>query len=76
MDEHLAYIEELSNILDSGVRFTINRVDNKFVIALGDPNEPVATAVTNDLGQAVSWLREQVKSHYPHCAYSRRLLIN
>jgi hypothetical protein len=76
-DHQTKLIEELTSIQASGVRFSIDRRDRRFVVILGpDIYKPVAMAVIDDLGHAVLWLREQVKTHYPHCAYSRHLLIN
>jgi hypothetical protein len=77
MEEHLAYLEELSSILDSGVPFTIDRIDGKVIVSVGsDFHHPVATGITDDLPQAVAWLRDQVKARYPNCAYAKSLLIN
>jgi hypothetical protein len=76
-DDQIKLIEELTSIQTSGVRFSIDRIDTQFVVILGpDIYKPVAIAVTEDLGHAGLWLREQVKTHYPHCAYSRHRLIN
>ena len=71
-------IEELTSIQASGVPFHVEQLEDKqLAVTLGsNVSEPLAMMVTDDLSRAVLWLREKVKEHYPHCAYSRRLLIN
>jgi hypothetical protein len=78
-DRELKFIEELNTIQASGVPFHVERwnEDKQMVVMLGPSiSEPLAMIVTDDLARAMFWLREKVKEHYPHCAYSRRLLIN
>jgi hypothetical protein len=77
-DRELKLIEELNSIQGSGVPFHIERLEDKQMVVMLGPNvsEPLAMIVTDDLSRAMLWLREKVKEHYPHCAYSRRLLIN
>ena len=77
-DRELKFIDELNSIQGSGVPFHIERLEDKQVVVMLGPNisEPLAMIVTDDLARAMLWLREKVKEHYPHCAYSRRLLIN
>jgi hypothetical protein len=74
----LKLIEELTSIQASGVPFHVERLEDKQVVVMLGPSisEPLAMLVTDDLSRAMLWLREKVKEHYPHCAYSRRLLIN
>jgi hypothetical protein len=74
----LKLIEELTSIQASGVPFHVEQLaDKQLAVTLGSNlSEPLAMLVTDDLSRAVLWLREKVKEHYPHCAYSRRLLIN
>jgi hypothetical protein len=77
-DRELKFIEELNTIQASGVPFHVEQLEDKQMVVVLGPNidEPLAMIVTDDLGRAMLWLREKVKEHYPHCAYSRRLLIN
>jgi hypothetical protein len=77
MDSHLHFIEDLTAILDSGIRYSIQRVGDQFLVRLGEPQgEPMAATSVDDIGQAVSWLREQVKVHYPDSAYVKGQLTN
>jgi hypothetical protein len=74
MDSHLRAIEELTAILDSGIHYSIERVDTKFLVRLGEPEDgPIVAAMVDDFEQAASWLRQQVKIRYPHSAYVKRL---
>jgi hypothetical protein len=77
-DRELKFLDELNSIQSSGVPFHIERLEDKQVVVMLGPSisEPLAMLVTDDLARAMLWLREKVKEHYPHCAYSRRLLIN
>jgi hypothetical protein len=70
-------IQELTSIFDGGIRYSIDRVDNTFLVRLAVRNrkEPIA-GIASDLGGAVMWLREQVKIHYPNSEYAKRFLIN
>jgi hypothetical protein len=77
-DRELKFLDELNSIQASGVPFHIERLEDKQVVVMLGPSisEPLVMIVTDDLARAMLWLREKVKEHYPHCAYSRRLLIN
>jgi hypothetical protein len=77
MDSHLRSIKELAAIRDSGIHYSIERVDTKFLVRLGEPEDgPLLAAMLDDLEQAVCWLREQVKVHYLDSPYAERLLTD
>jgi hypothetical protein len=64
VEAHLHMIEELTAILESGIRYSIQRVDRTFLVTLGEcVDKPLASARVNDIEQAVSWLMEQIKVH-------------
>jgi hypothetical protein len=68
---------ELRGIQDSGIRFTLQPQDGRFVVRLGDYRQKSdAEAILPTMEEAVTWLREQVKFRYPDSAYARRLLTN
>lgn len=69
--------EELQRIHASGVMFTLTPCPGGFMVWLGDYRHDAEAAVIQPtFDHAVGWLKEQVKSRYPDCAYSRRLLTN
>jgi hypothetical protein len=77
VDAHLHFIEELTAILESGIHYSIQRVDRTFLVKLGESvDEPLASASVRDIEHAVSWLTEQIKVHYPNSAYAKRLLTD
>ena len=70
-------LNELDRIRNSGIPFDIEIWDDQFLVSIGpDPAQPQIVALTNNIHEAVYWLKEQVKLRYPNSAYSRRLLIN
>ena len=70
-------LNELDRIRQSGIPFDIELVQDRFLVSIGpDPACPQGLSLASSFDEAVYWLKEQLKLHYPNSAYARRLRIN